>query len=215
MKTYNTYQEAKIANPSCEIYVSICGNFAAQDDVSTIALSGIKEGWNKCNPADYCMSLESFLASGKRAFKGDIIADKDGKAMIVEAESIVNTPFETDCEVYVIKAKALESPAHEWVNGDECEIEMYGERESYVFGCLVHGDRSKAIVFTNNGHMTIPVCRLLKPETPEQKLDRERRDLINDTCEELFGDLPGQLRPDVIGTIEAMIDAGYRKEIKS
>lgn len=215
MKIYSTYQEAKIANPNSDIYASMGGSFAAQDYVSTILLSGIKEGWNKCHPKDYCMSLESFLSSGKVLVWGDLFIGFKGKVSLVVSPEVRNVPQGVDSDTYILKAKALENPEHEWANGDNCEIEMYGERESYVFGCLVHGDRSRAIVFTNNGHMIIPVCRLLKPEAPEKKLERERRELINDTCEELFGDLPEQLRPDVVGTIEVMLDAGYRKETKS
>ena len=203
MKTYNTYQEAKIDNPNSDIYEREEGVFATE--------SLHRE---PCKPKDYCITLESFLASGKRLVREDLFIGSQGKVSVVASPTAMSHPQDVDSDIYILKAKALEKPGHEWVNGDECEIEMYGERESYVFGCLVHGDRSRAIVFTNNGHMTIPVCRLLKPEAPEKKLERERRELINDTCEELFGDLPEQLRPDVVGTIEVMLDAGYRKEGK-
>jgi hypothetical protein len=51
---------------------------------------------------------------------------------------------------------------------------MDGKREQYVFGCLVYNDHSMAIIFIGNGHMTIPVCHLRKPETGSERLERER-----------------------------------------
>ena len=78
MKEYNSYPEAKIANPQSNIYVSISGVFADSDHVSFIALSGVKEGWNKCNPAEYCMTVEQFEDSGKRLVDGDLYINLDG-----------------------------------------------------------------------------------------------------------------------------------------
>lgn len=71
-------------------------------------------------------------------------------------------------------SESADTVEREWENGDECEIIMDGKRGQYVFGCLVYNDHSMAIVFTGNGHMTIPVCRLLKPETESERLERER-----------------------------------------
>lgn len=63
--------------------------------------------------------------------------------------------------------------AGEWKVGDECEIEMNGKRQPYTFGCLFPHDKLMAIVFTGSGPMTIPSCRLLKPETEAERNKRE------------------------------------------
>lgn len=70
--------------------------------------------------------------------------------------------------------------AGEWKAGDECEIEMDGKRQPYIFGCLFPHDKLMAIVFTGNSHMTIPSCRLLKPETEDQRNKRERLEAAYD-----------------------------------
>lgn len=206
MKTYNTYQEAKIDNPNSDIYEREKGVFATE--------SLHRE---PCNPADYCMSLESFLASGKRAFRGDIIADKDGKAMIVEAESIVNTPLENDCEVYVIKAKALESPAHEWANGDECVYNNMG----YIFVGMTptFNDVSCIIFNPKNGIEHVSVRALSKPETPEKKLEREELEAAFDLWEKTksdddsdWSDMPIYFQGYILTAVKTR---GYRKEAKS
>lgn len=99
---------------------------------------------------------------------------------------------------------------HKWESGDEC---VWRGNAAIVIG--YHPSHPAIIIDSDEfGLTSVSLTDLRKPETESERLERERRDLINDTCEELFGDLPEQLRPDVVGTIEAMLDAGYRKESK-
>lgn len=63
MKTYNTYQEAKIANQQSNICVSTDGEFAAEECVLKLRMAEVNK-WRLCNPKDYCMTLEEFLARG-------------------------------------------------------------------------------------------------------------------------------------------------------
>ncbi|CAH9015467.1 putative lipocalin family protein [Vibrio phage 381E49-1] len=65
MKTYNSYEEAKIANPECEIYLDYSVFRTWRSDQ-------IKSG-TKCNPADHCMTVEKFLADGHKFVEGDVI----------------------------------------------------------------------------------------------------------------------------------------------
>lgn len=64
----------------------------------------------------------------------------------------------------------------EWVNGDECEIEMQEGVRRYLFGCECPNNQQTCIVFTKDGggHMVMPIERLSKPETKQQREDRER-----------------------------------------
>jgi hypothetical protein len=51
-----------------------------------------------------------------------------------------------------------------------------------------------------------------KPETPQQREEREREELADTACENMFGESIQNCRPDVAATVRCMIDAGYRKE---
>jgi len=72
MKVYDSYAEAKIANPESDIYERMCVDFATADYVSLVAMCGTGEGWNKCDPADHCMTVDQFIAEGHRFANGDI-----------------------------------------------------------------------------------------------------------------------------------------------
>lgn len=186
---YKTYQEAKIANPDCEILSKKCeGIFKA---IKNPEINHFIDGWQICKPKDHCISLESFLASGKRTVKGDIVVGKNGKAITVEAEYIINMPTETDCEIYVLKAKALENPAHEWVNGDECRYINDPSHDYIYIGVHPHGDghfvfsERKGITYIANG------C-IIEPETQNEKAKREALDM---------------LKPDGYGIASSMVES--------
>ena len=109
MTTYNTYQEAKIANPDSDISVAMSGVFAASDCVSNIALSGCVQGWNKCNPADHCMTVEKFLRGGGEFKFGDLVVDLSGVVSKITVEWIVNESIsEVDRKYLILRAAALE-----------------------------------------------------------------------------------------------------------
>tara|TARA_R110002012_G_scaffold316344_1_gene531195 strand:+ start:429 stop:1310 length:882 start_codon:yes stop_codon:yes gene_type:complete len=120
MTTYNTYQEAKIANPESNIYVSISGVFADSDHVSSIALSGVNEGWNECNPADYCMTVEQFLNDGHAFVEGDlmyssitqevftIVKHLEHKGSTAYSIDVANNKMKRNDERFILHAAALE-----------------------------------------------------------------------------------------------------------
>ena len=104
--------------------------------------------------------------------------------------------------------------ADEWVNGDECEIEGYGN--DWQYGCDVPNSES-SVVFRIGGssNMIIPKSRLIKPETQEQK-EREYQvgmamDSINIELSEMA---ISETRKTQIETIYALYDAGYLKTEK-
>ncbi|AUR81758.1 hypothetical protein NVP1013O_11 [Vibrio phage 1.013.O._10N.286.54.F9] len=110
MKTYNTYQEAKIANPDQDISVSMSKVFAASSYVSNILLSGCVQGWNKCNPADHCMTVEKFLADGHKFVDGDIYLNSSGRTLgVVNIPDYNNKRSTIDCDLYILHAAALET----------------------------------------------------------------------------------------------------------
>lgn len=101
--------------------------------------------------------------------------------------------------------------AGEWKAGDECEIEMDGKRQPYTFGCLFPHDKLMAIVFTGNGYMTIPSCRLLKPETEAERKERESKERKLE-IEKMLSISINFNNTDLAKTIARIIDdAGYRK----
>ena len=171
---YKTYQEAKIANPDSEIYYSgprrlgDKGFFSTRKDATSFHY--------KCEPEDHCISLESFLAGGKRLVRGDAYIGISGIVTIVGdsiTESAANERCSSDGSRHILKAKAFENPAHEWVNGDECRYINDPSHDYIYIGAHPHGDghfvfsEEKGITYIANG------C-IIKPETPEQKLERQR-----------------------------------------
>lgn len=107
MKTYNTYQEAKIANPECDIYVHVYKNGFIPELEPIPTVDHVK-----CNPADYCMAVEEFLNSGRRLDVGDLFIDCFGQVVEVKGENVdtVNTPHEYDNNRHILRAAALEKP---------------------------------------------------------------------------------------------------------
>ena len=110
MATYKTYQEAKIANPSKDIYEHEnkfmdydCGHF------DRTLYDG--KWWHICNPADYCMSVYDFLKSGKEFVEGDAYLSKDGDKVVEVSRAHVSSANHicgSDKKRFVLRAKALE-----------------------------------------------------------------------------------------------------------
>lgn len=194
MTTYNTYQEAKIANPNCEIYVSMDRKFAAQAYASILELSGIKGGWNKCHPKDYCVTLEKFLACGYKFVTGDEWLDADGDVVRVKYDTHVignNKPNELDNERYILKAKALEdefndseiADGSEWDGTGlppvavECEKIFDGKGET-ITPLYYDDNKSGRVMFyyrsadggVHNKYdwCLVKNCIFLKPKTPRE-----------------------------------------------
>ena len=117
MTTYNTYQEAKIANPECEIYqLERNGLFAHCDHhkAELVRFIEFDSAGIKCNPADYCMTVEKFLADGYRFVDGDLYIDWKGcvrgVGMIGHSVDACNDVryIEDSLGSYILRAAALE-----------------------------------------------------------------------------------------------------------
>ena len=105
MKVYDSYAEAKIANPECEIYSD--GKIFC-DNHSSIYYFGMF----KCNPADHCMTVDQFIAEGHRFANGDICLD-DGDVVTVKCRADWDEPSPGDNERYVLRAAALDVMAQD------------------------------------------------------------------------------------------------------
>ncbi|AUR92768.1 lipocalin family protein [Vibrio phage 1.177.O._10N.286.45.E10] len=120
MTTYNSYEEAKIANPESEIVTAgskwsgseeFKGKFEVlnSDPDEAHILSG--ECWVKCNPADHCMTVERFLADGHKFVEGDCYVDLYGDAQCAGDDFPpleLNKPCQDDGERFILRAAALE-----------------------------------------------------------------------------------------------------------
>lgn len=103
MTTYNTYAEAKIANPESQIY-TLYGKFAANSS------SELGQVLQPCNPADHLMTVEKFLADGYKAVAGDLYQIGNGRVEELKevGEHSFNRPTTNDSNVFIIRAAALE-----------------------------------------------------------------------------------------------------------
>jgi len=101
MKTYKTFSECKLAHPECDVYHNECDNKFSPESHTKY--------WEKCNPADYLMSLEEFLDKGFKFEVGDIYLDHCRQLVRVTRPDIDNAPARLDYDRYVLKAKVLES----------------------------------------------------------------------------------------------------------
>lgn len=149
MKTYNTYQEAKIENPECEIaivsradaftppkgkFIAVIVNNDNRDGFSFADKS--KSGWQNirdgyytiCNPKDYCMTVEEFLYDGHNFVEGDLVYNSYPKEKLdeIEIDDLLDYNI-LDCEDhkrFILRAEALEKP-----NPDDLDSESASESE--------------------------------------------------------------------------------------
>lgn len=148
MKAYKTYQEAKIAHPNSDIYVSIGGKFAPDFYVSNIALCGIKEGWNKYNPQTNEFNTYSIAVTDQEEEEFNAMANNS--------------------EVY---------NSSDWKGGDVGEVN--GEKLLVISYHPLHP--SIVVVETNdNEYLSVGVDMLKKPETPQQRENRDRLEAAYD-----------------------------------
>lgn len=113
MKTYNTYQEAKVANPERDIYKDKGGEFGLRSELLR-SVGPLDE----CNPADHCMTVEKFLADGHKFVEGDLIldggviwtvSDRVNSDTYIYTVKSSNKPDTDDNERYILRAAALEN----------------------------------------------------------------------------------------------------------
>lgn len=110
MTTYNTYQEAKIANPESDIY---CDDF--HKCFQAIANKGCSFGnLTKCNPADYCITVEKFHLNGYKLFDGDLYELEGNVYEFGRDNSISDNELNpSNKERLVLRAAALEVMAQD------------------------------------------------------------------------------------------------------
>ena len=108
MKTFETYQEAKIAMPkACIVKYKYDGNYR---------FTGMptREGTTLCNgsefaePQDHCMTVKQFLDAGHKFVDGDFMLGQDGLVVKVSNCPSYNMSLEDDDKRYVLKSKAPE-----------------------------------------------------------------------------------------------------------
>lgn len=103
MKTYSTYQEAKIENPTGDIYINKMNGMFSPD-----LPQGLSSYWLECKPADYCMTVDKFLSAGHKFVSGDITIDAGGLVHAVDDCELWNEKSEADCDRYILRAAALD-----------------------------------------------------------------------------------------------------------
>jgi hypothetical protein len=101
MKTYNTYQEAKIANPE-----SLICKFG---DKFTIDASRYGQALQPCNPADYCMSADEFRGRGHAFVDDDLVVNINGMVQSVKADFLNTVDSPLNLCIFVLRAAALEN----------------------------------------------------------------------------------------------------------
>lgn len=221
------------------------GYFTIMDAHETIDVSA--GAWIECNPADYLETLEDFLARGLRLVNGDKYTGRDGNVVNVKTYNLstVNTPWFGDEKRYVVKAAAYntETPEEkeafdamtdtapqqvESLHGGSCDKNEWKNGDPCVFGA---GDRSGIYVTYdayNEGHVIysggeyhyVLDGNFRKPETPEQRKERESDELAKQIMIDLCGEDIFDKRDwnyhkkftEAANQAFKLVDLGYRKE---
>lgn len=238
MKTYNTYQEAKIANPDYAIYGNSIPVFGVKREMEFMDHS-----FYYCEPCEYCITVKKFLDYGLFFDVGDMWIDYDGEVMTVSSKNVdaVNLPHHMDDKRYVLKSinlkveipteaqeerevldiidtapKQVESLANnsefpngsEWKNGDECIYMTHNVIHQFIGPCPKREGYGyiQAPGFEVN---FVELSKLSKPESPEQKAERERLEAIKEMAK-----TPKPCGFAIYDICEQLYDAGYRKDLK-
>ncbi|CAM0025702.1 hypothetical protein VPH95E331_0086 [Vibrio phage 95E33-1] len=198
MTTYNTYQEAKIGNPNEDIYATKVSMGGRVEVFGVYVIIGnITSNYHICDPSKYCMTVEKFLADGYRFVKGDIYLNSNGRTLgVVNIPDYNNERSTIDCDLYILRAAALENiPTEtpeekealdgiesagevEWKNGDECLYKDF--KYTFIGMTPTFNDFSCLIFDCSQGIKHIDVRELSKPETPQQREERERLEAAYD-----------------------------------
>ena len=220
MTTYNTYEEAKIANKDKDIYY-LDGLFGTKLELIDCGVTGFIY---KCNPAEHCISLEDFFNAGHKLVNGDKYLSIDGSVIKVghdtSPEYVNDRVDDIDKKCFVLSAKALEEKVQhvDWKNGDECVYQGH----IYYFQCIASWDKEACVLSgasPNSKHFTDAwIEELSKPETPEQKKEREKLEAAYDLYVCWYDGIDGILTfdelkesEDIDDWVRIAIKTGYRK----
>lgn len=144
MTTYNTYQEAKIANPKGDIYkLDRQGCFVCPEHggVEVVMFTDYDSIGVKCSHEDYCMTVEEFLADGHKFFEGDVYLNIQGDVRVVNSNKewidVLNGKSAMDNKRYILRAAALEEKPKptKFVKVEESIFDLKGEFESGELYC--------------------------------------------------------------------------------
>lgn len=178
MTTYNTYQEAKIANPECDIYVSFTcevKEFITKEHRSS--LGPLKSDlYRPANPADHCMTVEKFLADGYEFVKGDVALIHNGDVKVVENPNLDwNILDSRDNERYILRAAALEEKETESSNStswDEFLVDLNSRLSDEFSDCIKkHPSVSSGSGFEGR-------CLLVKEDTDFELVEISAREAV-------------------------------------
>lgn len=221
MKQYKTYQEAKIENPSCEVF-RLSPHDLTKDECFFAGKAGHGQLIDvgavfRCNPADYCMTLEQFFEAGHKLVDGDVYLSSAGSVIrILSSEMLLTNgvTLRNADKCYILRAKALEKSDPEWANGDElpqfgsiCEI-LPPDGDWFEVEIAAHCkdcDGDDVIFYRNHNSQTsekdydwcyAASVKFRKPEAPEDKAKREALELLN---------------PDSYGPMHSMVEAVVEK----
>lgn len=100
------------------------------------------------------------------------------------------------------------SSSVEWNSGDEC-VYKHKPNDTYVFIGMHPKNQKSAICWNeDDGISQIHIDYIRKPESPEQKAERERVEAIETMCEEVDR-LP---HGEAFAAMATLYDLGYRKD---
>ncbi|CAH9011456.1 putative lipocalin family protein [Vibrio phage 199E37-1] len=116
MTTYNSYEEAKIANPDSEIYkLNGVSEFIPGADLGDVVRIHSRDNDAvKCKPASHCMTVERFLADGHKLVEGDLIIQHTGAVAQVCDSLDWNMQEHRDNIRYILRAAALKPRDNEY-----------------------------------------------------------------------------------------------------
>lgn len=147
MITYNSYEAAKIANPTAIIYKASSGSYAT-NEVFNPELCTVIE----CNPADHCMTVEKFLADGHKFVEGDVCLRHDGDVITVtESVQDWNMKDDLDDKRYILRAAALEKPTESAVKGSPKRVKVEHVKCELSIGDFISGFQKGLLFYYQGG----------------------------------------------------------------
>ncbi|AUS02084.1 hypothetical protein NVP2095A_03 [Vibrio phage 2.095.A._10N.286.46.E10] len=118
MTTYNSYEEAKIANPESDVYSD--GDLFFTSAVKTFMYDSAK-----CNPTEHCKTLGWLRDNHGAEFAGDIILGHVGRNVIRITQDTIKD-YDDNC--LILRAAALEEkPKRVKVEYVKCEFSKLSE----------------------------------------------------------------------------------------